>query len=396
MDIKRVLYRLTALIIFVGISFSLFSCKKNDNSSVAGTIDVDVEISESNDEINESIFEKLKTVSVGDYITFGTYMQDDPGMFYENDVLLEDVEWVVLAKEENKVLVISKYALMCEPFDDEYMTTTNGIGGIRSEKHITWENSTLRKKLNDSFFNTAFSPEEQQIIAQTYVPVDDDPNYVGGNTTVDRIFILSSSEVEEYLPDFRDRECRVTEFAFRRGAYRGDGNNCNWWLRSLRSPSDMDWKCYAACVNDIGFINRIGYEVDENLESFKETHRDYVGSEVYVLSNALAVRPAMWLYNYDNEYLNEYLNDIAGIWYCRGEHRTDTLTITTDGKMHMKTEFLDSETSDESDLNYTNGIFYFLDSDFSEYGLECILDSNSSMTVYWTADGSSATFERIG
>ena len=104
----------------------------------------------------------------------------------------------------------------------------------------------------------------------------------------------------------------------------------------------------------------------------------------------------MWLYNYDNEYLNEYLNDIAGIWYCRGEHRTDTLTITTDGKMHMKTEFLDSETSDESDLNYTNGIFYFLDSDFSEYGLECILDSNSSMTVYWTADGSSATFERIG
>lgn len=49
--------------------------------------------------------ERLETISVGSYITFGSYEQDD-------DITngKEPIEWLVLAKKNNRMLVISRYA----------------------------------------------------------------------------------------------------------------------------------------------------------------------------------------------------------------------------------------------------------------------------------------------
>ena len=55
--------------------------------------------------------EKIKSAKIGDTITFGTYEQD-------NDTAngKEDIEWLVLAKEGKKALLISDKAIDCKTY----------------------------------------------------------------------------------------------------------------------------------------------------------------------------------------------------------------------------------------------------------------------------------------
>ena len=55
---------------------------------------------------------------------------------------------------------------------------------------------------------------------------------VGGNDTVDKVFLLSADEVNEVWPSSNDRIAKATAFAKENGAF-DDVTNCTvWWLRS--------------------------------------------------------------------------------------------------------------------------------------------------------------------
>jgi hypothetical protein len=81
-------------------------------------------------------------VQTGGYVTFGSYEQD-------NDLSngKEDIEWLVLARENNKALLISRYSLDNQPYSEH-------------TEEVPWENCSLRKWLNDNFLNEAFSSDE--------------------------------------------------------------------------------------------------------------------------------------------------------------------------------------------------------------------------------------------
>ena len=83
---------------------------------------------------------------VGDIIKFGHYEQDGNTSYGK-----EEIEWEVLKVESDRVLVVSKYALDCKPYNTEYTD-------------VTWETCSLRQWLNSTFLNTAFSAEEQKKI----------------------------------------------------------------------------------------------------------------------------------------------------------------------------------------------------------------------------------------
>lgn len=123
--------------------------------------------------------EKLKNANVGSYVTFGAYEQDN-----KKSNGKEDVEWLVLAKESNKILVISKYALDCQQFNTCYTDV------------ITWEICSLREWLNGAFINNAFSAEEQAMIPTATVSADKNPDSSTdpGNATQDKVFLLSITE----------------------------------------------------------------------------------------------------------------------------------------------------------------------------------------------------------
>ena len=147
----------------------------------------------------------LKNAAVGDYILFGAYEQDnDPS----NGA--EDIEWLVLARDNEGVLAVSRYVL-------DFMQYTT------SEEAVSWEECSLQKWLNDTFYNSAFRADDQRRIRDT----------------IGKVFLLSTSEANKYMDSDAARRCAPTAYAIARGAitsstYRVDGKDtCGWWLRNV-------------------------------------------------------------------------------------------------------------------------------------------------------------------
>ena len=202
----------------------------------------------------------MRKAAVGDKITFGTYEQDN---VTSNGT--EDIEWLVLAKENNKILVISDKALDSQPYNEK-------------RQSITWEQCSLRKWLNDSFLNAAFSEEERALIQNTTVSADKNPSYntSPGNATTDKVFLLSINEAKKYFNSNDARKCAPTAYAKAQGANTNNTNKtpsgadaCWWWLRS---PGN--YQNYAAHVLSDGSVYYRGYNI--NYDHF-------------------CVRPALWI-----------------------------------------------------------------------------------------------------
>ncbi len=161
-------------------------------------------------------------------------------------------------KEDSKVLVISRYGLDARAYNEELTD-------------ITWETCDLRNWLNETFYEEAFSSEEQMQIEETAVKAEDNEVYgiEAGNDTTDKIFLLSISEAEELFKDDESRMCYPTEYAYAQGVYvSASTGSCLWWLRSPGHSSI--------------------YAVD-----------DFDGSVIYYGNNVISVndsvRPALWI-----------------------------------------------------------------------------------------------------
>ena len=77
----------------------------------------------------------FSSLSVGDIVEFGRYPQDSDGTE-------RPIKWDVLAIENGRALLFSKYGLDCVRYHNEWVD-------------ITWEYCDLRRWLNDDFYNRA-------------------------------------------------------------------------------------------------------------------------------------------------------------------------------------------------------------------------------------------------
>ena len=195
----------------------------------------------------------LSNVSVRSIIKFGSYEQDA-----DTTNGKEEIEWIVLAVDGSRALLISRYALDGKQFNEVQTNNT------------TWENCTLRTWLNDTFYNTAFGKKHQEMIQSVTVTADKNPSYSAnpGNDTTDKIFLLSISEANKYFSSDNARRCRVTLYGCTQYV-----NNSNYWTRWwLRSPG---WNSqHAANVTYDGSVSELGDDVDYR---------------------TIAVRPALWI-----------------------------------------------------------------------------------------------------
>ena len=184
-------------------------------------------------------------------VYFGTYEQDND---YSNGA--EGIEWIVLAKEQGRILVISKRALDWQPYNS-------------SSANTTWETCALRAWLNNEFLNKAFTAVEQNMIPTVMVSADANPrfNQNPGNSTMDQVFLLSIPEVNQFLSPITAGNCEVTEYVVSQGA-QSRNNNYWWWLRS----------------NGSGYSQAAGVREEGSIDLF--------GSSII---NNHAVRPALWI-----------------------------------------------------------------------------------------------------
>ncbi len=171
----------------------------------------------------------LASAKIGSIVLFGKYEQDNN---MSNGK--ENIEWQVLAKEGDKILLLSNYALDSQPY---HTTNTN----------VTWKTSSLRKWLNETFFNNAFDTDEMKMILTTSncTTTDTRSNKSTDEITNDRVFLLSVEEAKKYssiitYDNTYSFKKKGTDYCFAQGAKRdGRGSTiCRyWWLRDIGCSS---------------------------------------------------------------------------------------------------------------------------------------------------------------
>ena len=199
---------------------------------------------------------QLMEAKVGDTVIFGSYEQD-------NDLSngAEELKWTVLAKEENRVLVITLSDIESLPYNDTW-------------EYVTWETCSLRKWLNSTFLTKAFTKDEQSLIPTVTVLAESAPGFGGnpGRNTEDRVFVLSGQEVRKYFPKKWDGGASPTKYVIAKDSdlpndYRG---NYAWWTRSPGASGGT-----VAFAGPDGLISIDGYWCD--------------------VSWPIGVRPALWI-----------------------------------------------------------------------------------------------------
>lgn len=124
------------------------------------------------------------TVDHMDTVTFGSYPQSDT-----SGNTKEPIEWIILEKQGNRALLLSKYILDCKCYNNE-------------DTSITYENSSIRNWLNGYFVNTAFINDEKLKIVLQQNSHDDNTNFnriVVSNPTTDNVFLLSINDIAKYF-----------------------------------------------------------------------------------------------------------------------------------------------------------------------------------------------------
>ena len=199
----------------------------------------------------------MSKAEVGQIITLGTYPQSDV-----TGEKKEPIEWRILKIEEGVALVVSVLGL-----DNVMFNNLN--------TSVTWKTADIRPWLNDTFFNEAFTAEEQARIVETPIstsnsiarrPANAAP---GCGVTDDRIFCLSIEDANELFADDDDRATACTPYAAAKGAFvHPDNGNCWWWLRNPGYyPSDT------AGVNYNGYVHASGDNVTSPSDAVRPAMR---------------------------------------------------------------------------------------------------------------------------
>ena len=198
-----------------------------------------------------------KRINVGDVVEFGVYEQDNNSSNGK-----EAIQWIVLDKKDDKVLLFSKYCLNLR----EYNASVNRTG--------VWERSDIREWLNGDFMDSAFTMDEMEVISYQPLINADSEQYGtnGGEKTIDQVFLLSENEITQYFPNKEDRRALPTAYAKAQTKYSliGVTGYCVYWLRSPGKDAS-----YPMAIDYFGNLS----------------------GELYLAHNdGAGVRPAIWVY----------------------------------------------------------------------------------------------------
>ncbi|MBQ3969384.1 MAG: hypothetical protein II685_02720, partial [Clostridia bacterium] len=187
----------------------------------------------------------------GEFVEFGSYH------IAVNNTKMP-LRWKILTIEEDKALIITFMGIDVLNFNDEQGSST-------------WENSYIRKWLNDDFYNEAFSASEKQLIVEANLMNYKNVDYrvENGGKTKDNVFLLSIDEVQRFFRSDEQRIVKPTAYAKSKGVFVAPNGNCWWWLRSSGNSES-----YAADVDYGGDV-------------------DTYGSDRFFGRNC--VRPAVWI-----------------------------------------------------------------------------------------------------
>lgn len=214
----------------------------------------DQEVSTPAPEVPEEI--TPANAQVGNMLYYGQFEQDgDP----ENGP--EPLEWVVLDKADDRILVITRFSIL----NEAYCANVKNGG-------TCWAESDLRLGLNSSdFLNAVFSKEEQAGICESVIQTERWKGDFASSDeeTVDSLFLLSSQEVYQYFVTDEERTPGNTT-----AVNLNMSTEKEWWTRT--PIGDRAYEAIYVSPNTIVWPSGIAHDGAPVIEGF-------------------GIRPAMWL-----------------------------------------------------------------------------------------------------
>ena len=215
---------------------------------------------------------------------------DNPSDIYADSdietVRFGNYDWIVLDKNKEKSLYLSKYIIDIRKYHN-------------SKEAVTWERSDIRQWLNSEFYSE-FSEYEKSCICDSLIINSKNPDYYTdeGKETFDKCFLLSYEDVLKYFTTLNNvgitkdllssdnnnysliatvnMSLEKLDAAHRRSGLNYsmvNGQTLGWWLRT---PGENMQRVVR--INCNGAIRLHGREVNRNL---------------------VGVRPAIWKKNYE-------------------------------------------------------------------------------------------------
>ena len=170
---KKNIKKIMVLLLFLNITFFSYANPLWDMSDAIyfDTVPLDswIVTRRSIKNINLKENETIVTNSE-DVVPFGKWWKE-----VDTSNLTSYMLWDILDKNNGTALLISRATIEFKQYDDENINTN-------------WEDSSLRKWLNNDFYNYVFSDTDKEYIV----------NY---EETGDMVFILSKDEIENYFPE---------------------------------------------------------------------------------------------------------------------------------------------------------------------------------------------------
>lgn len=125
-----------------------------------------------------------------------------------------ELEWYVIKKTDDKELLLCKNAIKRQKYNNT------------KKENIRWEDSDIRKYLNEDFYNVVFTNAEKEKINFSNISNEASPesnDFDTGYYTLDKIFLLSYNEIKDYI-GFENRNVL--------SAKSKDGDMISWYLRT--------------------------------------------------------------------------------------------------------------------------------------------------------------------
>ena len=222
---------------------------------------------------NDNPVQKARNAQIGDIVEYGSYEQDG-----DESNGAEPLEWIVLDRNEEGTLLVTKDIIDGKPFDE-------GSDGV-----ARWDTSTLRTWLNGEFFDEAFTSEEKAAMAQgnlyeRFMNLLDEKaanlnraigHYPGLDVwdTVSLLFILDVTANSEFRSLLFPVE--ITPYAREAGVKDDEKwNNVPWWWTIYPDDDTRGEQYTQPCARWVGH---------------GEDYGTYQGKDVI-----LGVRPVIWV-----------------------------------------------------------------------------------------------------
>jgi len=244
------------------IEYGSYPQSKVIDATLLTTLNLITPDNNSNVTYNDATYKRVYFTSYTPYYNNGPHTsdssyQDDNG-YYTNNIYwfkYEPIQWRVLSNTNGELFVMAEKLLASRAYLEYYT-----VG-----KDVDWETCTVRKWLNNDFYNDAFNSTEQTKIIGSSNANDDNPfsGIDGGPTTYDKLFLPSYSEIvnsaygfnSDYNSADTTRQAQGTDYSKCNGLHvinniPGFLGLSDWWLRS---PGGA-YAC-AGYVNLMGSIN---------------------------------------------------------------------------------------------------------------------------------------------